>query len=482
MNRLLDYISRIHAARTVTHLNQQVVVIFGLIVFLLGVGAWSAWHLIARQNEGLDWTSRRYTALDALEELSRDVVVAESETRGFLLTADTLFNLTPHLGNIKKQWVRLESTFDDPLQRAQGDTLRQMFDQRVDIIWKTALMRRSAGRQSAQIYHTLRDGRKLSFAIGRYIQQMKQYEKLMIAERRLADERSLGTFRHLSVIGCVIILLLSLYAIWLVTSEMRRRTNLERKLLSSSRQKDQLFSIISHDLRAPFNSILGLTRLMMNTSTRMSEEEMARVTQMINESAQRTSRLLQNLLEWARMQMNHSQVRIQPLPMWKVVEEELENLKMVASEKEIACENNVLPAVWVNADPHMASTVVRNLVSNALKFSYPHTTVRVGAQRRGNEWNIFVQDEGTGMTKEIQERLFKVDRHITLRGTRNEHGTGLGLLLCKEMVERQNGKLWVESVPGKGSTFFFTLRRANVSSPGSLTAPDWEEQRVPTMT
>ena len=442
-------------------LNRQIVIISSLILLLMVSGGGWSWWVTKRQNHDLDWTQRRYVSLDALVAINQHVLRAESEVRGYIITSDSLFNLNPYLLQIDQQLERLLVSLDDPMQQQRGRTLQQLLERRADVFRTTTSLQRGgkdSGIHNARIYQSLHNGRKLSTTIVQLIDVIKQEEQTILSVRRVSTERSLQHFRQMLILGAVLATSLSLYAIWLVSNEMRRRTHLESSLRATSHQKDRFFSIIGHDLKAPFNSILGLTRLMMNTSARMSEAELTQMTQLINESAQRTSRLLQNLLEWARIQMDHGEANLETVPLHKVVQEEIENLGLVAQQKQIQLLSQVSHEVCVQADVHMLATVVRNLLSNAIKFSFPDATVFVQARRSGHFWEVSVRDEGTGILPEIKSRLFQIDQHVTMRGTRNEQGTGLGLILCKEMVERQGGTLRVESLLNQGTTFYFTLR------------------------
>ncbi len=224
--------------------------------------------------------------------------------------------------------------------------------------------------------------------------------------------------------------------------------------------KDKLFSIIAHDLKSPFNSIIGLTELIKNEVRYMDLASIEQYAGVIYSTSRNTFRLLENLLDWARVQQSRMPFAPEPILLKKLVSETVELMIDKANSKMIAVINYIPDNLIVSADEDMLKTVFRNLISNALKFTAASGKVEISAIRKPDELEITVKDTGTGIKKEDLEKLFKVDSNYTQRGTENEKGTGLGLLLCKEFVEKHGGKIWVESQEGTGSAFTFTLSQS----------------------
>lgn len=221
--------------------------------------------------------------------------------------------------------------------------------------------------------------------------------------------------------------------------------------------KDKLFSIIAHDLKSPFNSVIGLSEIIKNEASHLDSATIQQYAEAIYATSLQTFRLLENLLDWARIQQSQMTFRPVKIVLKDVVEEVIELLVEMANSKKIDLINCVSDQIIVSADQDMLKTILRNLVSNALKFTFANGKVEIQAFSQQGKIEITVKDTGTGIKKEDLDNLFKVGSKSTRRGTENEDGTGLGLILCHEFVEEHGGTIWVESEEGIGSTFKFVL-------------------------
>jgi PAS domain S-box-containing protein len=223
--------------------------------------------------------------------------------------------------------------------------------------------------------------------------------------------------------------------------------------------KDKFFSIIAHDLKTPFNSILGLSEILKDDAKNLDIATIEQYSGIIHSTSTNTFRLLENLLDWARVQQSRIKFSPEPIILKKTVNEVIELMVEKANSKMIAIINFVPNSLIISADKDMLKTTLRNLISNALKFTFTNGSIEVHANEKPGEIEISVKDSGIGISKEDAAKLFKTVSNFTKRGTENEKGTGLGLMLCKEFVEKHGGKIWVESEEGKGSTFLFTLKQ-----------------------
>lgn len=223
-------------------------------------------------------------------------------------------------------------------------------------------------------------------------------------------------------------------------------------------EKDKFFSIIAHDLRSPFNGFLGLTEIMADKLMLMSVNEIQKHATIMKGSANNLYRLLDNLLEWSRMQKGVTQYKPEVFSLSKVVNECIKTSVDQAKIKDITFEVNVFEKMFVYADIHMVETICRNLTSNAVKYTPRGGNIWVTSQlSEGNFVEISIRDSGIGMSQEIIDSLFRIDRSFKRSGTEGEPSSGLGLLLCKDFVEKNRGIIWVESKEEEGSTFNFTL-------------------------
>ncbi len=231
----------------------------------------------------------------------------------------------------------------------------------------------------------------------------------------------------------------------------------ETRLKELNTAKDKLFSIIGHDLKGPLNNILGFSELIENGHQNYSEEEIFHYNRLILQSAQSLSGLLDNLLTWSRTQNKKITASPQDVILQLVVQECLDLLKHSAEKKQIQFINEIPPETVVFADLEMITAVFRNLISNAIKFTQNEGTITATLKPEKNKVIIGICDTGIGMSKEKIETLFHPEANISTLGTAGEKGTGLGLIICRDFVEKNNGEIWVESDHGKGSCFFFSL-------------------------
>jgi len=240
-----------------------------------------------------------------------------------------------------------------------------------------------------------------------------------------------------------------------LANEQIKQKNDELQKLNAT--KDKFFSIIAHDLKSPFNSILGFSELLKDEARDLDIDSIVEYAGIIHASARHTFGLLENLLEWARMQQGRIPYEPHEILFNNIVNQEFEGLKNSANQKNIELIKNIGVNLIITADENMVSTVLRNLVSNAIKFTPKGGEVKVDARVEGDDVKISVSDTGIGITPETIEKLFKIETSFTTRGTESKKGSGLGLLLCKEFIEKHGGKIWVESEQGKGSVFRITI-------------------------
>ncbi|MEI6684284.1 MAG: ATP-binding protein [Bacteroidota bacterium] len=241
----------------------------------------------------------------------------------------------------------------------------------------------------------------------------------------------------------------------LQTLELR---NSEMKLMESNAAKDSFFSIIAHDLRNPFNAILGFLDLLTEEDCDLSDAERQTMLLQLKSAAVRTIDLLDNLLTWARAQRGSLPFEPVKFLLSETISDNLALFAATAQGKDISLINEGKDNCHVYADRNMISTVIRNLVSNALKFTYPGGTIIIGMKQQDPQTiSVYIRDNGVGIPQGNIGSLFKIEHRTIGMGTANETGTGLGLILCKEFIEKNGGTMDVQSAPGTGSTFTFTI-------------------------
>ncbi|MDP2337657.1 MAG: PAS domain S-box protein [Bacteroidota bacterium] len=230
------------------------------------------------------------------------------------------------------------------------------------------------------------------------------------------------------------------------------------ELLKLNAEKDKFFSIIAHDLRSPFSSFLGLTQIMAEESSELTMEAIQDIALSMKNSATNLFNLLENLLHWARIQQGLIPFRPEVVQIQSIVNQITATMEESAKNKGIGFEYHIPENMEVFADSYMLQTVIRNLVSNALKFTPKGGKITVSARSTSDHSvEISLRDNGMGMNREMLENLFRLDVNTSRLGIQGEPSTGLGLILCKDFIERHGGQLWVESEEGKGSVFYFTI-------------------------
>lgn len=235
--------------------------------------------------------------------------------------------------------------------------------------------------------------------------------------------------------------------------------NNELKLKELNATKDKFFSIIAHDLRDPIASTLGIAELLYKNIGDFNQENIENLIKLLKNSTKNTYTLLENLLEWSMNQTGKIKVEPIKINFLNICSEVVELLKENANIKNIKINYFSGEEIYLYTDIYMLKSTLRNLISNAIKFSNQNSQINIFAQisEDVNFATITVSDNGVGIDKETQKKLFDITQKHSTRGTANEKGTGLGLIICKELIEKNKGKIWVESELGKGSDFKFTL-------------------------
>ncbi|MCB1189125.1 MAG: hybrid sensor histidine kinase/response regulator [Leptospiraceae bacterium] len=243
----------------------------------------------------------------------------------------------------------------------------------------------------------------------------------------------------------------------------RVNTHLELKwareeLKQANATKDKFFSIIAHDLKTPFTALITISELLVQE--KISNEEKEEFFRYIQEASKRGFDLLKNLLEWSRSQTKNIDFNPKELNLSFIIEDNIKLLQLSAKAKNIDLSSEIRKDLILNADENMLNTIIRNLISNAIKFTYDGGKVTIVAQKQEDQIEIRVIDSGIGIEPENIQKLFKIDKRFIKFGTKKEKGTGLGLVICKEFIDFHKGSISVESKIGKGSQFIVALPKS----------------------
>lgn len=237
----------------------------------------------------------------------------------------------------------------------------------------------------------------------------------------------------------------------------------ENNLREVNANKDKFFSIVAHDLKSPFIGLLGITEMLDTDYDEFEEKEKRELIHSLYDISKNTFELLEGLLEWARAKQGRMDYNPKEFNLFQLTDSLMNLLRANAFKKEITLKNYVDMNTIVLGDREMVSTILRNLLANAIKFTPQNGVIQIKSEIENNLMKVSVRDSGIGISPENIEKLFRIDVNHTTSGTNNEKGTGLGLILCQELIERHGTNIWVESELGKGSMFVFTLPLAKNS-------------------
>jgi len=286
-------------------------------------------------------------------------------------------------------------------------------------------------------------------------QEVKQNNSFLKSVRNSTD-----FLQNILIVLMLLACILAAYILVLAYKNDNFQSNiidLNKKVMKDSVEKDKFFSIISHDLMNPFNALLGFSEMLTVSAKNGDKEDCVEYSSIVHQSTKRILNLLQNLLVWSRMQNGKMKYTPKSVRIDELVSNTMMIIAPIAQNKEIKLDWNVNSDITATIDPNMIGSVLQNLVTNAIKFTERGGRVTVNAFTESNHLNFTVSDTGVGIGDEQLDKLFKLDKTSSSRGTDDEVGTGLGLIICKEFIESHQGKIWVESTLGEGSNFYFTI-------------------------
>ena len=272
---------------------------------------------------------------------------------------------------------------------------------------------------------------------------------------KVDKEEIYSPLKELVVLILIIAFLIILSAGAMIGFYLKKENEIRLRNLNFT--KDKFFSIISHDLKSPFTSIIGFSELLVERMQKKDFSGTEEFGKIIHSSSLYAMDLLTNLTQWSRLQTGRMEFKPVKIDIVSIIDEVTELMNASALNKSITIVKNIPDHSIIRADGPMISTVLRNLISNSIKFTRPGGEILISVHHSKREVVLEVSDNGVGIKKDIISKLFLIEEGVSTRGTINEEGTGLGLILCKEFISRHGGKMWVESEVEKGTRFIFTL-------------------------
>lgn len=438
--------------RAVVGLTLSIAVLVLLILF--------SFQLYRNLHSSFDQVNRTHTVINELENLRYLLAQAELNVSEYVATNSEgyLQNFIIAYQNLQKKLIRVDSlTQTDPVQQARIHQLAQLITQR-EAVFLASINKNTGSREdSRQIILANRHKEAYREKIMAVMEEIKAAEQGYLRTLQQQTNRQQQVTFYVDLFGGLGAITLALITTLTLLKDHRERRQSEKALLELNLNKDKFFSVVSHDLRGAATNVVKLSEFLLEPDDTLDSATRREMATHLNGSADKLHKLLENLLSWAKLQMNRVAYQPMPLELQRVANETLTQLSGVAAAKGISLHNRVPASVTAYADEKMCDAVLRNLVLNAVKFTQPDGHITVSAVEKGGSVEISVRDSGVGMKQETLERLFKVEKPFTTKGTANETGSGLGLILCKEFVEKNQGRIWVESEENKGATFTFSL-------------------------
>ena len=349
--------------------------------------------------------------------------------------------------------------------------------------FRNALMYKELALAIQELSQGEKQERQLLETRNRYVVSKKENEIQRLDALRKDRERELASqkkFRNILLLVVVLVVMTAglLLILYLVKRRSNRILHVAKKevqkhnarLQELNHTKDKFFSIISHDLKGPLNSLTSFSRLLIDHTDSLSREEIQALAKDLDRSVRNLLTLLENLLEWSRSQTGNIDFTADVFDLEELLQSNQNLLASQAAAKNIELKIATSGELMVRLHKQSINTVIRNLISNAIKFTPDGGIIRLGTKKENSRIHVLVADNGVGMSNEVMEKLFRLDSKHSTRGTANEKGTGLGLILCREFVEKNGGEIRVQSTPGKGSIFSFSFPENILARPALETS------------
>lgn len=432
--------------------------ILGLLLVVLAAA--SIYSIIYSQKIKEEFRSvgASYTVINHLDNLVLLLSETEGNLRGYILSSNVHF-LYEYEDNARK--TKAEIAILRALVKANPPVyqriklIEELFEERrqeIDRLIDKDAIRKGLQRLTFE---------KLSYAAELKIKITEEKKLIEYQEKKVLNNKQAHAASTLKLISIAIIfsgisaLITSLMIVYIFYREYKLQQRLKNELATLNESKNRFFSIVSHDLRGPINSALVLSTFLKDQN-HVNEDESETIF-FLHKSLVKIQNLLDVLLKWAKLQMNELAYRPESFTIRDITCATAEYLSPLFSMKKISVDIKTNHKIKVYADKNMVETILRNLISNAVKYSSENDTVIIDGFREKGFVTLLVKDNGIGISNDLLPKLFSIDQKYSTKGTAGEEGTGLGLKLCKEFVEKNGGKIWVEKNETQGTTFLFTL-------------------------
>ncbi|HXA02880.1 MAG TPA: CHASE3 domain-containing protein [Cytophagaceae bacterium] len=436
---------------------------FGLIfatVFLF-ISVFYSYDTSGKLYENFEWVDHTYKVKEKLESIELELIRNESALRGFAISGDTSFlgNFNANTGKIFGEIGYLRKLIsDNHNQQARLLILESLVLKRIQLFKQSILiLKRNKEKVELRLLMPIAlEGKKYMNKIHELKTIMSGEENELLIKRQHNAKRGIEETNLTILISGLVSLSILIFVTFIIKKDISERVKLENSLRLLDQNKNKFFSIISHDLRGPIH---GLSRLasFIDSDKTITKEEKSDMMEAIKNTTVEIGTLLENLLLWSKHQMGKIEIRREKFDIKRIVENSITLLKNSSLSKNISIINEV-ESQEVYADKNMIDTVTRNIIHNATKFTGQGGEIIIKSKMgRDNKLEIRVIDNGIGISPEGLKKIFQVQNVQASKGTDNERGSGLGLILCKDFIEINGGNINAESEEGKGTEIFFTI-------------------------
>jgi signal transduction histidine kinase len=440
--------------------NKPLIIVFGafgITILTFVANIYFSYNISLKLEQSVARVEKTMVAMLNLQKLTNDITVAEAGLRTYYINPNKKYlqNYRIAIRHIKEnQDFLIRSESDGSINQEHVALFRTLMEERLNIFYETEAFLRSGiwRTNDLRAVHLFSIGGAKTADLKEVIEIIEQEEKNNKEVNSKYISRSIKLNKNINYVAIFVALVISIFATISITQDFYRQKLIEKFLTNLNDDKNKFFSILSHDLRTPLTGINASIYLLENHYHQLDDHEKIDLIHKLGESSKKYQKLLDDTLTWSRLQMNKMVFH----PVKFNLHDEIQELIGVYGEncrdKHIEVFNEIPEETTIYADKNMLQTVVRNIFSNAIKFTNPGGKILFKVQQSSKYLSLSIADEGVGIPKELLEKLFH-NNSITTLGTANEAGTGLGLNICREFLNKTGGRLHVKSQVGLGSTF-----------------------------
>lgn len=402
-----------------------------------------------------------YKVIHSLESILSLIHETEAKVKGYHIDSNIAY-IEDYDHTIKEIYAEMDKLSllikHKPEQNENEKELRKLIKKRIELFDYSLNFKWKEDEHHFLVNAKLNEARLCMLHIKRVKEAMEKDEEILMKHLKKNASSNLHNTNYINMIAAALAFFVGIMAIFIIKNDIQERSRIEKNLRELDGNKNKFFSIISHDLRGPMNAIFRLAHFLTDEKNKPSTQDAEHMAKLIEKTVKKVNTLLENLLHWSRIQMDIIDFKPQYIKLKSMTEENIFIVQESANLKNIKIINNLAEDSIAFTDKNMFSSTVRNLISNAIKFTNAYGEVSISSKILNKKFiEITVGDNGIGMSKEEIGKLFDITYKYSKKGTANEEGSGLGLLLCKEFVEKNGGKIYVESAPNIGTKFKFTI-------------------------